>query len=207
MPRTTIDRMEQRKATRLKLVEAALDLFSTSGYEHATVDDIAREAGYSKGAYYFHFSTKDDILLDLLRQWTDERGRLLAGAEEDVRTREALTETLAGFLSYADSPRWPAVLLEFWALASRNAEVSKRLTEAYASWRKQLSAVFAAASAAGVLAAEAEELASVALAAHDGYAVQVAIKAPGVKEMTPVQLAESLLQTQEVAGERRTAAI
>jgi AcrR family transcriptional regulator len=70
MPRTTIDRFEQRKLTRAKLVEAALQLFSTSGYDHATVDDISQAAGYSKGAYYFHFSTKDDILMELLRVWT-----------------------------------------------------------------------------------------------------------------------------------------
>lgn len=205
MPRTTVDRLEQRRATRAKLVEAALELFSTSGYEHATVDDIAQKAGYSKGAYYFHFSTKDDILLELLRQWTDERGRLLAGMEEDAGSRERLTETLAEFLSYEEAPTWPAVLLEFWAQASRNAEVSKRLTEAYASWRKQLSEVFAAAAKAGVISMSATELASVALAAHDGYAVQVAIKAPGASGMTAVQLAESLLQSEEAALRRSAA--
>ena len=83
MPRTMLDRFEQRKATRAKLVDAALQLFSTSGYEHATVDDISQAAGYSKGAYYFHFSTKDDILLELLRMWTEDRSAALAGASEE----------------------------------------------------------------------------------------------------------------------------
>jgi AcrR family transcriptional regulator len=78
-----IDRFEQRKLTRAKLIEAALQLFSTSGYDHATVDDISQAAGYSKGAYYFHFSTKDDILLELLRIWTEGRNAVLASAESD----------------------------------------------------------------------------------------------------------------------------
>lgn len=211
MARTTIDRFEQRKLTRAKLIEAALRLFSTSGYEHATVDDIAQAAGYSKGAYYFHFSTKDDILLELMRIWTEDRNRVLAaerGAGED--THEGLRSVLAGFFSYQDEPQWYALLLEFWAQAVRNPEVSTRLSQAYAGWRRQLTEVFAAAAKGGDLRIDSpDDAASVALAAHDGFAVQVAIGAPGGRAMTPVDLAESLLAPLEATSEdeeRRTAA-
>jgi AcrR family transcriptional regulator len=212
MPRTVIDRFEQRKLTRARLIDAALQLFSTSGYEHATVDDISQAAGYSKGAYYFHFSTKDDILLELLRMWTEDRTAVLAsGAEIDAVPADAIRETLANFFSYQAEPRWPAVLLEFWAQAVRNTEVSKRLTQAYASWRKQLSTVFEeAATSHAVHVESAEEAAAVALAAHDGYAVQIAIGSPGGKAITPAEMAESLLTPLEVAateGERRATAI
>jgi AcrR family transcriptional regulator len=210
MPRTTIDRFEQRKLTRAKLVDAALHLFSTSGYDHATVDDISQAAGYSKGAYYFHFSTKDDILMELLRVWTEDRSTVLSrGAEPGAGPRESLRQTLANFFSYSDAPEWPGVLLEFWAQAVRNNEVSRRLTQAYTGWRKQLSEVFAAAAAAGVLHIEsAEDAAAVALAAHDGYSVQVAIGSPGGNAMTPGQLADSLLTPLEtaVASQGRQAA-
>jgi AcrR family transcriptional regulator len=202
MPRTTLDRFEQRKLTRAKLIDAALQLFSTSGYEHATVDDISQAAGYSKGAYYFHFSTKDDILLELLRVWTEGRSLILAaGAEPDASPREALHETLANFFSYQDTPQWPGVLLEFWAQAVRNQEVSKRLTQAYASWRKQIGEMFANAAEAGVVSLQsAEDAAAVALAAHDGYSVQIAIGSPGGKAMTPAELANSLLAPLETAA-------
>ena len=211
MPRTSLDRFEQRKLTRAKLIDAALQLFSTSGYEHATVDDISQAAGYSKGAYYFHFSTKDDILLELLRIWTEGRTTVLAeGAESGAGARDTLQETLANFFSYKDAPQWPGVLLEFWAQAVRNPEVSKRLTQAYAGWRKSLAEVFVAAAESGVVQLQsAEDAAAVALAAHDGYSVQVAIGSPGGKAMTPVELAESLLAPLEVAAAaevRKTAA-
>jgi len=210
MPRTTLDRFEQRKLTRAKLIDAALQLFSTSGYEHATVDDISQAAGYSKGAYYFHFSTKDDILLELLRVWTEGRSRVLAeGAEPGASPRDTLHETLANFFSYKDAPQWPGVLLEFWAQAVRNPEVSKRLTQAYAGWRKTLVGMFAAAAEAGVMQLQsAEDAAAVALAAHDGYSVQIAIGSPGGKAMTPAELVESLLTPLEtaVAVEGRQAA-
>src|SRR5256885_6677478 len=128
MPRTFTDRFEQRKATRSKLVDAALKLFATSGYEHATVDDISQEAGYSKGAYYFHFSTKDDVLLELLRIWTEGRTTALASESNgDATDGEPLRRLLTGFFSYDAAPQWPGVLLEFWAQAVRNPEVSQRL--------------------------------------------------------------------------------
>src|SRR3954469_455446 len=96
MPRVFTDRFEQRRATRAKLVDAALKLFATSGYEHATVDDISQEAGYSKGAYYFHFSTKDDILLELLRMWTEDRTNALAAGVVDGEPESSVRGMLEG---------------------------------------------------------------------------------------------------------------
>lgn len=195
MPKTTIDRFEQRRLTRARLVEAALHLFSTSGYEHATVDDISQQAGYSKGAYYFHFSTKDDILLELLRIWAEGRTSVLAAETSDgAGSRESIERMLSSFFSYQDAPDWYAVLLEFWAQAVRNPEVSKRLSQAYAGWRRQIAEAFARAATTGALHVEsAQDAAAVALAAHDGHAVQRAIGSPGGKMMTPAELAESLV--------------
>jgi AcrR family transcriptional regulator len=209
MARGTAERLEQRKLTRAKLIEAAQQLFSTSGYEHATVDDISHAAGYSKGAYYFHFSTKDDILLELLRIWTEGRSEKLADDQAQLSADE-LREVLADFFSYADEPQWPGVLLEFWAQAMRNSEVSKRLTQAYALWRKRLTAAFESAARDGLRVESAEDAASVVLAAHDGFAVQTAIGSPGGKAMTASELADSIVAPLETAveqPERRTAAI
>jgi AcrR family transcriptional regulator len=209
MPRQPIDRFEQRKLTRAKLIDAALKLFSTSGYEHATVDDISREAGYSKGAYYFHFSTKDDILMELLRMWTEDRTNLLAASDGEATSAGGLRNVLATFFTYEEK-RWPAVLLEFWSQALRNDDVSRRITQAYASWRARLAEAFDQAAAAGAIGVRsAQDAAAVALAAHDGYAVQVAITPNGGRTpMTAADLAESIvgpLAGETAAAERRTA--
>jgi AcrR family transcriptional regulator len=210
MARSTVDRIEQRKLTRAKLIEAAQQLFSTSGYEHATVDDISHAAGYSKGAYYFHFSTKDDILLELLRMWTEGRTEKLAEEQSERLSPDELRETLAGFFSYAEEPQWPGVLLEFWAQAMRNSEVSKRLSQSYAIWRKRLVEAFESAARDGLRVESAEDAASVVLAAHDGLAVQSAIGSPGGKGMTAAELADSIVTPLETAveePERRTIAM
>lgn len=58
----------QRQETFDKILAAALDLFVSRGFEGTTVDEIAAAAGLTKGAIYFHFATKDDVLLALLDQ-------------------------------------------------------------------------------------------------------------------------------------------
>jgi AcrR family transcriptional regulator len=209
MAKGAVDRIEQRKLTRTKLVEAALELFSTSGYEHATVDDISHAAGYSKGAYYFHFSTKDDILLELLRMWTESRTTALVVGENDKVSSDELRGVLTAFFSYEDSPRWPGVLLEFWAQAVRNTEVSRRLTQAYGGWRRQIASLFENAVAAGLRAGSPDDAATVVLAAHDGFAVQTAIGAPGGRGMSAADLADSLVAPLERVDqeERRSIAM
>jgi AcrR family transcriptional regulator len=186
-----------------RVPSSRFQLFATSGYGTPR-STISQAAGYSKGAYYFHFSTKEDILLELLRVWTEGRSLVLAqGAESGASPREALHQTLANFVSYSDAPQWPGVLLEFWAQALRNAELSKRLTQSYASWRKQIGEIFTVAAEAGALTlASAEDAAAVALAAHDGYAVQIAIGSPGGKAMTPAELTDRLLAPLETAAPR-----
>ena len=61
-------KVTQRQETYDKILSAALDLFVSRGFEGTTVDAIAEAAGVTKGAIYFHFATKDDVLLTLLDQ-------------------------------------------------------------------------------------------------------------------------------------------
>ena len=60
---------ERSRRTRQDLVDAALRLWTERGFEHGvadtTVEEIVREAGVTKGTFYFHFAHKEDILLEL----------------------------------------------------------------------------------------------------------------------------------------------
>jgi AcrR family transcriptional regulator len=49
--------------TRSVLLDAAEEVFAEKGFAPATLDDIARAAGYTKGAIYKHFATKEDLFL------------------------------------------------------------------------------------------------------------------------------------------------
>ena len=66
MPRKkATKRKEQAIATHRKIYDTALRLFYTKGYDRVTVDDICEKAGVSKGAFYDHFKSKDQVIIDL----------------------------------------------------------------------------------------------------------------------------------------------
>ncbi|MBW2372794.1 MAG: helix-turn-helix transcriptional regulator, partial [Deltaproteobacteria bacterium] len=60
------------EARRAQILEAALRCFSEKGYHEATMDDLAREAGLSKGSLYWHFKSKAQVFAGLLAAYTLE---------------------------------------------------------------------------------------------------------------------------------------
>lgn len=62
---------ERTRKRRERILDAAFHVFSRHGYRDAAVDDIAREAETSKGGIYFHFPTKESILMELMGSTAD----------------------------------------------------------------------------------------------------------------------------------------
>ncbi len=87
-----LTRQESRLETRARLLESAAQLFARGGYEGASVDLIAESAGYSKGAFYSNFESKEAIFLELLdahkRREIDALAQLLA---QDIPAPELLS--------------------------------------------------------------------------------------------------------------------
>lgn len=209
MRRSAAARALRREQTHSNLVEAAQRLFATSGYDGATIDDVAAAAGYSKGAYYFHFSTKEEILLELLRTWTEERSARLEGSRApDQPPAVVLMEMVEGLLSYEDSdPEWPALLLEFWSQALRSREVRRCLHEAYDGWKKLLTEAFARAREEEIIAGDVDPAAAAALvlAAHDGLLVGSYLNLPWASKASARRLVAALLSPLMTEREERIA--
>ncbi|HYG66801.1 MAG TPA: helix-turn-helix domain-containing protein, partial [Anaeromyxobacteraceae bacterium] len=93
------------------LLEAARHEFARHGLERARVEDIARRAGVSKGAFYLHFRTKEDALAELLQ-------RFMGALEEHTRRRqeaEAASDAGSGAEARALERRFDTELLDlFW---------------------------------------------------------------------------------------------
>jgi AcrR family transcriptional regulator len=90
-PATAIRRSEKSSQTRQHILDASMHLFSRHGYPKTTVREIAREAGITDAAIYYHFRTKEDVLhalvnIELVSQTGDDELRQLASLHQVVRS-------------------------------------------------------------------------------------------------------------------------
>ncbi|MFZ2059055.1 MAG: TetR/AcrR family transcriptional regulator [Acidimicrobiales bacterium] len=83
-----------RKSTRERILEIALDLFTAQGYEKTSLREIAERLGFSKAAIYYHFASKEDILVELHLR-LHEFGRDALGG---IDPAEMSSELAAGIL-------------------------------------------------------------------------------------------------------------
>ena len=81
-PSATTDR---RSATRAKLLDAALEVFAAKGLHGASVDDLAAAAGFTKGALYSNFATKEELFGAVI----DEQGHRMIAAVREVMASHA----------------------------------------------------------------------------------------------------------------------
>lgn len=137
--RTRAARAEGREA-RDELLSAALRVFARRGYRDAGVDEIAAEAGYSKGALYWHFSGKADLLQALLEERVygpvREKVALLATAPPEQDMSVEGTRTFASQL--AEERDALVVEREYWSLAIRDPELRARYAERQSQLRQEM---------------------------------------------------------------------
>ena len=124
-------RAEKRERTREELISAADSLFTGQGFHATSVDEIALEAGYTKGAVYSNFASKDELFLAVYDAHAVGRQRAYAQAVAGTSTLEeglrAMSWEMTGGV-YAD-PRWVPVLIEFWTHASRQEALCRQVSE------------------------------------------------------------------------------
>ena len=121
----------QGREARDELLAAALRVFAERGYRQAGVDEIAAEAGYTKGALYWHFSSKADLLQALLEERIDAPTRaMVALIESAPPERDMSVEASREFARQIKHQR-DALLLEreYWSLAIRDPELRSRYVE------------------------------------------------------------------------------
>lgn len=126
-----LSRAERKERTRDEIVAAAHRVFLRDGFHRATLDDIAEEAGYTKGAVYSNFDGKDALFLGLLDAQFDVR---LTPFLETFETAESLDDALrANARLMAETarqePLWAPLLVEFWTHASRDPALRAEAAE------------------------------------------------------------------------------
>jgi AcrR family transcriptional regulator len=153
MPRGEFDRGERKAQTRARLLDAAASVYARRGFDGATLDEVAAEAGFTKGAVYSHFGSKENLLLALSEQ---QRAAQLAEQRElfDLgrRSRE---RPLAGSHRWMESlreePERFRLFVELWVRAQRDERVRGTLADGVEGLREMLAGFSrAGASEAGL---------------------------------------------------------
>ncbi len=116
--------MQQRsEETRSRIVDSAVKLFSTSGYNKASVDDICAEAGISKGAFYHHFKSKQALFLGLLDGWLQTIDNAIEASKDKTAPETFMQMTEAFPYIFKTAGEGLPMFLEFWLQASRDKKV------------------------------------------------------------------------------------
>lgn len=97
MPR--LSRAESMALTRERLLESALTLYVSRGYAGVTIEKIAEDGGFSRGAFYAHFPSKEAIYLELLRE---RAGALLPGFLKPISDATSSREAIDAICAWVD---------------------------------------------------------------------------------------------------------
>ncbi|HET6866788.1 MAG TPA: helix-turn-helix domain-containing protein [Solirubrobacteraceae bacterium] len=124
-------RAERKERTKTELVEAARTVFLRRGFHGASLDEIAEEAGYTKGAVYSNFDGKDALFLAAFEEHFRRRAEAYADVIFDQEDIEDSYRVVGRFWREANErdPEWARLLNEFLIHASRDEALRRAVHE------------------------------------------------------------------------------
>ncbi|MGC9356730.1 MAG: TetR/AcrR family transcriptional regulator [Anaerolineae bacterium] len=157
------------------LLDMAGRCFAKEGYDATSVAKICRQAGVSKGAFYYHFSSKQALFLELLNRWltqldqhmADLRSEAASAPEALLHMATAIRQVLA-----SASGRFP-IFLEFWVKAQRDPVVWEATIEPYRRYQHLIVEIIETGIAEGTLrSVDAEMVAQTLVSLAVGHILQ-----------------------------------
>jgi AcrR family transcriptional regulator len=176
-PKTT-KWQRKREASYSALVDAAMRQFHARGYEATRVADIVAEAGYTSGAFYFHFANKTECFWHVIEHRERLRGNWAHLADDLDPSTATLEEVLVRAFTHFDDSLdglrdWVMVMVDFHGQHRDDDDVRRRLAEVYDRWHAELAGFVEELQARGWVdrARDSDVLASQIFAAAEGFFV------------------------------------
>ena len=94
---------EEKENTRLQILQAALDCFYEKGFSKTSFDDIATRIGMTKGAVYWHFKDKGDLLVELIKQRLEIKAKNSRGNNPSPADLQELRDFFAFEANYLET--------------------------------------------------------------------------------------------------------
>ncbi|NMM10822.1 MAG: TetR/AcrR family transcriptional regulator [Polaromonas sp.] len=174
--RKRLTREESQAQTRERLIETAQHLFVLHGYGATSIRDIADKAGYSQGAFYSNFSSKEDVLLEFLRQHMEAEATQLSNVmDSDERTPEQMLAELEAWASTLNHDAdWCMLSIELQLHANRSQTFAIEYQKVWDEHRSEIGSVVSKlfAKLGRTPPAEPDELAAAFMALTHGLALQ-----------------------------------
>ena len=134
---------DRTRATRRKLLDAAKRIFAQDGFEAARLEDIAAGAGYTRGAFYANFKSKEDIFFALFEEWVRERiESFTSAARPHTDPGEKLVSLRTHYAELATDRRLVLISMEFKLFALRHPEAHARLRSRHRRIRASFGELF-----------------------------------------------------------------
>lgn len=126
--------------TKAQILDTATAVFAQKGFAKASMNDIVRASGLSKGGIYWHFKSKDDIIIAIFDEYfgtqTTQLDEILA-EEGSATSRLMQLVDLAGKGSKTWVTQFPFPM-EFYALAARDEALKKRMLQYFGDYKERL---------------------------------------------------------------------
>ncbi len=171
-----LTRKEQQARTRSTLLASAQRVFACKGLHRASIDDIAGEAGYTKGAFYANFKSKEELFLVMLDEHFSERLAALeqvtsGGPDLLTQVRRAGDDFVAALRG---DEEWCRLFLEFASHASRHEDFRREFVARHRRLREGITALLErrAAELGVEPGIPASSVAQMALAMGHGVAIE-----------------------------------
>jgi AcrR family transcriptional regulator len=119
-----------RGEVRDRILDAASKVFAAEGFAGATIDAIGQAAGFTKGAVYSNFGSKDELFLALLDREFELRGEQIAialdssGGDTGAAAQEVSRSVLDSVRDHSD---YYVLFVEYWLRAQRDPQLRERL--------------------------------------------------------------------------------
>lgn len=167
----------RRSATRARLLEGALEVFAERGFHGASVEDICDRAGFTRGAFYSNFASKDELVLALFQATTDRLLEQIAALLPDLANQPVtLLDAVLGLLDEAapDQRQWHLISTEFTLHALRQPEAAAALNQQRAMFRDQLTRLVEEITKASGLrmSVPPQQFVRLVIAVHEGARAQ-----------------------------------
>jgi AcrR family transcriptional regulator len=164
---TTLNRPVQTasdddSAKRRQIIEGARSVFLAQGFDAASMNDIARAAGVSKGTLYVYFNNKEELFESIVEEECDAQAEGIFDLDPNDRDVEAvLTRMGVAYVKFLCRPEKASAVRTVIAIADRMPEIGKRFYESGpAEGIARLAAYIDAQVEAGVLKVEDSKIAA-----------------------------------------------